>query len=642
MFQMAKRILSFLGFEELGPMQEARPVEQQVPAETPRHGGAPSRHWVQEPEAVDEEAESVLDRRSTVSESDRTLHSSHHSSQTTCCNFPPRGDSLTAKPEDPWARRTILSLDGGGIRGFPSLLILEELMNRIKSLEQSGDYGLPHSNSSQCDQSLDFDGDCEYRPHHYFDYFVGTSTGGLSAIMLGRLQMTVTDALKLYNDIGTHVFGHPRPQWLPKAVRGYTRYVYDRYDEERMEEALRDAIHPHLAGEVKRTKVNWPDVSLTNENPYAAQTVVTTWGGDGVNSPRLFRSYNHPTPMPDLPTTEKERHLEPHRACSAPLWAVARATSAAPTYFRRIKIGNDDYWDGAVGQDCNNPIRLAYHEVEQMHPRSKPSVIVSIGTGTQPRKEQPPPEKGLSLTLYLAKQMQRSSTNSEKVHRDFKHDLNRYINEHLSKEGKVEYARFNPDGIHGVKLDQWLPASGPDAGATTKDTMRREVEKYLAESEVSNELDRMAKMLVEKRRRRTHTCERWERFARHVPYACHEDEKCRNESLFRTREELRDHAFHEHGIVWQIDTRHGAKYHDKDYACKWDGCGQISLPVFRCKEDFEDHLTRHHGLKTTRVLSYEDYEAWLDAGRKRGESSSEQGSSSSISSRDSPRADAPD
>ncbi|EME79669.1 uncharacterized protein MYCFIDRAFT_9528, partial [Pseudocercospora fijiensis CIRAD86] len=76
--------------------------------------------------------------------------------------------------------------DGGGIRGYASLLIIRALMDKIAKLESQPDG--------------------KYRPHHYFDYFVGTSTGGLSAIMLGRLQMTVDDALALYDIIGTKVF----------------------------------------------------------------------------------------------------------------------------------------------------------------------------------------------------------------------------------------------------------------------------------------------------------------------------------------------------------------------------------------------------------------------------------------------------
>jgi len=66
----------------------------------------------------------------------------------------------------------ILSLDGGGVRGLSSLLILRELMEEIG--RRAGANETP-------------------RPCH-FDLIGGTSTGGLIAIMLGRLQM-VTPAV---------------------------------------------------------------------------------------------------------------------------------------------------------------------------------------------------------------------------------------------------------------------------------------------------------------------------------------------------------------------------------------------------------------------------------------------------------------
>jgi Patatin-like phospholipase len=64
----------------------------------------------------------------------------------------------------------ILALDGGGVRGLSSLLILQRLMQEVQRLK----------------------GDAESEPPlpcEYFDLICGTSTGGLIAIMLGRLRM---------------------------------------------------------------------------------------------------------------------------------------------------------------------------------------------------------------------------------------------------------------------------------------------------------------------------------------------------------------------------------------------------------------------------------------------------------------------
>jgi patatin-like phospholipase/acyl hydrolase len=62
----------------------------------------------------------------------------------------------------------ILTLDGGGIRGLSSLYMLDDIMQELRRAS-----GLPEPP----------------RPCQYFDLIGGTSTGGLIAIMLGRLGM---------------------------------------------------------------------------------------------------------------------------------------------------------------------------------------------------------------------------------------------------------------------------------------------------------------------------------------------------------------------------------------------------------------------------------------------------------------------
>lgn len=68
----------------------------------------------------------------------------------------------------------ILSLDGGGVRGLSSLYILKELMAQIWREYRVEN---PHAQA------------VVPRPCEYFDLICGTSTGGLIALMLGRLRM---------------------------------------------------------------------------------------------------------------------------------------------------------------------------------------------------------------------------------------------------------------------------------------------------------------------------------------------------------------------------------------------------------------------------------------------------------------------
>jgi patatin-like phospholipase/acyl hydrolase len=72
----------------------------------------------------------------------------------------------------------ILSLDGGGVRGLSSLLILRELMEEVGRRAQLANTPLP----------------CQY-----FDLIGGTGTGGLIAIMLGRLRMVFSTSNGIFN-----------------------------------------------------------------------------------------------------------------------------------------------------------------------------------------------------------------------------------------------------------------------------------------------------------------------------------------------------------------------------------------------------------------------------------------------------------
>jgi len=66
------------------------------------------------------------------------------------------------------------------------------------------------------------------------------------------------------------------------------------------------------------------------------------------------------------------------------IWEAARATSAAPKFFKRISIGDpglqEEFVDAGLG--CNNPVRYLIEEAgKEFGPERTVSCIVSIGTG---------------------------------------------------------------------------------------------------------------------------------------------------------------------------------------------------------------------------------------------------------------------
>ncbi|CAE6422524.1 unnamed protein product [Rhizoctonia solani] len=71
----------------------------------------------------------------------------------------------------------LLSLDGGGITGLSSLLIIKEIMLGIQGKQRL---------------------EAVPKPCEHFDIIAGTGTGAISAVMLGRLQMSVDEAITSY------------------------------------------------------------------------------------------------------------------------------------------------------------------------------------------------------------------------------------------------------------------------------------------------------------------------------------------------------------------------------------------------------------------------------------------------------------
>ena len=128
-----------------------------------------------------------------------------------------------------------------------------------------------------------------------------------------------------------------------------------------------------------------------------------------------------------------------------PIWQACRATSAAPTFFPPMQIGNPPvaYIDGGLGY--NNPIRALIEEKSQIWPDSQIGCIVSVGTGM-------PVSGDFGKTIKpLLDKIREMATDTEKVAREFEKEMkHKYGNEQ-----KV-YFRFNvKQGLEQVGLEEW-------------------------------------------------------------------------------------------------------------------------------------------------------------------------------------------
>jgi patatin-like phospholipase/acyl hydrolase len=113
----------------------------------------------------------------------------------------------------------ILCIDGGGIKGYTALLVLRRILRTL---------------------STDLDNKSPPRPCDIFDLIAGTSTGGIIAVMLGRLHMTVDECIDVYEQLGKRVFGRPVGGQLGRILKGMTSSPF--YDIADMQECIRSIM----------------------------------------------------------------------------------------------------------------------------------------------------------------------------------------------------------------------------------------------------------------------------------------------------------------------------------------------------------------------------------------------------------------
>ncbi len=227
----------------------------------------------------------------------------------------------------------ILSIDGGGIRGIIPARILMAVEEKLQ--QETGNE--------------------DARIADYFDLIAGTSTGGIlgcvylcpSSDQPTRPRFTASQALELYFERGDEIFDIP----LGHKIRSAAGLLDERYPAEGLEEALHDylgqlklsaLLKPCLitAYDVRRRRAHFFKQHLAQEDP---------------NRNFLVRD-------------------------------VARATSAAPTYFECARVKSDanlvfPLIDGGVF--ANNPALCAYAEARvHADKRAADMVILSLGSGS--------------------------------------------------------------------------------------------------------------------------------------------------------------------------------------------------------------------------------------------------------------------
>lgn len=131
------------------------------------------------------------------------------------------------------------------------------------------------------------------------------------------------------------------------------------------------------------------------------------------------------------------------------IWQAARATSAAPRYFKRLKIGppnaQEEFLDGGLGS--NNPTKLMMHEACETFEKTRDvACIVSVGTGVMDVSDFKTPAFGQKIIpKELISVMKEMVTDCEVVEKE--------VNRWFSNKPGI-YFRFNVEkGLEDIKLE---------------------------------------------------------------------------------------------------------------------------------------------------------------------------------------------
>jgi patatin-like phospholipase/acyl hydrolase len=181
------------------------------------------------------------------------------------------------------------------------------------------------------------------RVFELFDLIAGTSTGGILACALCAPDpLPAAEVVTLYEEDGPEVFERS----LFQRIRSADGLLDEKYDAAGLESELERFV------EHKRLKETKPDLIVPSYDT-------------ALPGPYFFKTTNaKETPDED----------------DFPLSVVARATSAAPTYFEALEVGNKSLIDGGVF--ATNPAMCAFAEVlnrDDVSPRDV--VLLSLGCG---------------------------------------------------------------------------------------------------------------------------------------------------------------------------------------------------------------------------------------------------------------------
>jgi hypothetical protein len=264
--------------------------------------------------------------------------------------------------------------------------------------------------------------------------------------------MTVDEALRTYNSLGRAIFSKDNKKWLGQdgVFKATT-----------LENKVQEVVSKKGLGELML------DPSTQSSKGKAFVCAVPA---NNMAYPRRFRTY----PVRAL------------ASANCRIWEAARATTAAPTFFKRIAIGEEDqakeeFIDSGLG--CNNPANQVLEEARNIFGNDGlVRCLVSIGTGY-------PGTIGLAKPDAFQKVLPTKLIGVlEKIATDCENTANGLSARF--KDLEKFYFRFNvAHGAEGISLEEW-----EKMGELTEHTKA-----YMAEVSVSKAMDEVVDILCNPR-----------------------------------------------------------------------------------------------------------------------------------------------
>ena len=235
-------------------------------------------------------------------------------------------------PMLPGTPKTVLVVDGGGLRGCMSIQILKKLESEIQKR------------------------DPDLHLWEMFDYILGTSTGGLIAIGLGKMHMSCQEIDNFYDKVANRVFkkGFGNTYSTVRAIKQGVKAIISSsssvFDTKELELVMKELVHD----------MDMCDDNDPNNKDIKCAVLTTMANSAHTATPVLLRSFVPQKEFEFVPKEWSKDRIKVETSTKVPdtgytefspaygfflpgvsdlkVWEAARATSAAPTYFEALDL----------------------------------------------------------------------------------------------------------------------------------------------------------------------------------------------------------------------------------------------------------------------------------------------------------------